>query len=131
MDAISIEEFEKKYGKNETEAGVQRAVLEHLQYHPLVAFAMRINAGAIKTEKGALVRMAPAGTSDIIGMLRDGRFLAVEIKAGKNKPTQLQQEFMDQVNEDGGLAFCAWAVDDVEKMLMNQEVLREVLGFAD
>ncbi len=61
--------------------------------------------------------MAPAGTSDIIGMMRDGRFLAVEVKAGKNKPTQLQQEFVDQVNEDGGLAFVVWSVDDCIEVL--------------
>lgn len=99
------------------EAAVQRAVLEYLQYHPAVASCWRNNAGKVKTESGGLVQLSPPGTSDIIGFMKDGRFLAVEVKAGKNQPTQLQQDFIDSVNEAGGIGFVAWSVDDCEAVL--------------
>lgn len=124
-EAITLEQWHEQYGngrkpkrtKRNPEAAVQRAILEYLQYHPAVAKVWRNNAGKIKTESGGLVNMSPAGTSDIIGFLKDGRFLAVEVKAGKNQPTDLQQEFIDSVNAAGGIGFVAWSVDDCEKGL--------------
>lgn len=100
-----------------SEANVQRAILHYLQMCPAVARAWRNNAGKIKTNDDRLVSLSPAGTSDIIGFLTDGRFLAVEVKAGSNTPTALQQEFIDSVNEAGGLGFVAWSVDDCIEVL--------------
>lgn len=99
------------------EAHVLRQCLDYLHYHPQVAFAWRNNAGMIPTEAGNLVRLSPAGSSDIIGMLIDGRFLAVEVKAGRNKPTELQQDFLERVRADGGVGIVAWGVDDIEAEL--------------
>lgn len=94
------------------EADIQRAILNYLQMCPAVAKAWRNNAGKIKTADDRLVSLSPAGTSDIIGFLNDGRFLAVEVKAGTNTATTLQKEFIDAVNDAGGLGFVAWSVDD-------------------
>lgn len=104
------------------ESHIQRAILDYLGYHPSVAKCWRNNAGKIKTEKGRLVNLSPAGTSDIIGFMKDGRFLAVEVKAGKNTPTQLQQDFIDSVNDSGGIGFVAWSVEDCEIMLKETAV---------
>lgn len=46
---------------------------------------------------------AANGTPDILGCL-DGRMLAVEAKAGKGRPTQLQLKALRQIDEAGGLA---------------------------
>lgn len=46
---------------------------------------------------------AANGTPDILGVL-DGRFLAIEAKAGKGRPTQLQLKALRQIDEAGGLA---------------------------
>jgi hypothetical protein len=53
------------------------------------------------------------GTSDIIGCLNDGRFLAIEVKSKTGKPTKEQIEFIEKINSLGGLAFIAHSVDDV------------------
>lgn len=42
-----------------------------------------------------------SGVPDIIVCYR-GRFLAVECKAGKNKPTALQEREMERIREAGG-----------------------------
>ena len=99
------------------EADIQRAILNYLQMCPAVAKVWRNNAGKIRTDENRLVSLSPAGTSDIIGFLTDGRFLAVEVKAGTNTPTALQQEFIDAVNEAGGVGFVAWSVDDCSEEL--------------
>ena len=57
------------------------------------------------------------GVSDILGLLPDGRFLAIEVKYGSNKPTLEQFFFLGKVNDKGGLAFTAWSVEDVKENL--------------
>ncbi len=44
-----------------------------------------------------------SGVPDIIACYR-GFFLAIECKAGKNKPTALQEREMGKVNAAGGMA---------------------------
>jgi len=43
------------------------------------------------------------GTSDILACV-DGRFVAIEAKAGDNKPTALQVEYLARVEAAGGVA---------------------------
>lgn len=43
------------------------------------------------------------GTPDILACL-NGRFIAIEAKAGKNKPTDLQTLNLKRIDEAGGLA---------------------------
>lgn len=44
-----------------------------------------------------------SGTPDIVGCI-NGRFFAFECKAGKNKPTALQEKAIRNINESGGVA---------------------------
>jgi len=57
------------------------------------------------------------GLSDIIGMLKDGRFLAVEIKRPGGKLTTNQREFLTLVAHAKGVAFRADSVNDCERYL--------------
>lgn len=54
------------------------------------------------------------GTSDILGMFHGGRMFALEVKAGKNKPTAEQKIFLDEINQGGGLGIVAYSVDEVK-----------------
>ena len=45
-----------------------------------------------------------SGVPDIIGCYR-GYFFGVECKAGKNKPTPLQEKNLREIREAGGVAF--------------------------
>ena len=58
------------------------------------------------------------GVSDILGVLPGCRFLAVEVKVPKGKVSPHQQEFIDSVNQAGGLAFVARSLEDVEHILL-------------
>lgn len=47
------------------------------------------------------------GVPDILGLLPDGRFLAIEVKSEKGKLSPAQEEFIAEVNKRGGHAFMA------------------------
>ena len=70
------------------------------------------------------------GISDIIGVTRTGRFLAIEVKKEgwePPKPTNKkeyahyldQKGFIDNVNNNNGLAFFASSLDEVIEKLKN------------
>ena len=54
----------------------------------------------------------PKGVSDILGIWQ-GRLLAIEVKTRTGKVSQYQQDFIDTINREGGIAFVARSVDDV------------------
>lgn len=96
--------------KPSAEHAIQSAILDYLALRGILAW--RINSGMVKTEAGGMVRLAPAGFSDIAGIY-NGRFLAIEVKQPGKKPTAVQQAFLDAVTAAGGVAFVAHSLDDV------------------
>ncbi len=52
---------------------------------------------------GRWIRSSPDGVSDIIGSVH-GRFLALEIKTGKDTLSESQYGFLDSVSKGGGIA---------------------------
>lgn len=58
------------------------------------------------------------GVSDILGIYK-GRFLAIEVKSENGRLTPGQKRFIDSVNANGGIAFVAKCVEDVEYFLNN------------
>lgn len=95
------------------ERDILRACLLAARLHPLCAWANRVNSGAYKTEAGHFLRFGFVGCSDIIGQLRDGRILCIEVKRDDAKPTPAQQQFLFTVARFGGCAFVARDVQDV------------------
>jgi hypothetical protein len=61
------------------------------------------------------------GSSDIIGIHKPtGRFLAVEVKTAKGKPTPEQLNFIEQVRAANGIAGIARSVQDALELLPRQ-----------
>ncbi len=88
------------------EAAALSEVLKALRGHAAVAWAQRQNTGAAKVG-GRFVRFGWKGCSDILGMMRDGRLLACEVKAPKGKLRAEQAEFLSLVQKHGGVGFVA------------------------
>ena len=63
---------------------------------------------------------AKAGVSDILACIK-GRFVAIEVKRPGKKPSQLQENFINAINDTGGLAFWADNLDDVKDKLKDPE----------
>ena len=95
-----------------SESKIQREILKYLETAPSVAYFFRHNVGAFKL-KGRYVRFGVPGQSDILGILKGGRFLAIEVKRPKKNRTPAQVEFQETVNNAGGLAFVARNIEDV------------------
>lgn len=106
------------------ESQVMQAVRAALQWHHKVAHIWRINSGsAWLPGKGGNKRPVKfhdiTGCSDLIGILRDGRWLAVECKrpSTRKDTTDEQRTFLDRIRAAGGVAFVAASADDAVREL--------------
>ncbi len=103
--------------KNRTpEAGALREVLQALTAHPAVAWCERMNSGAAKIGN-RFVRFGWTGCPDVLGQLKDGRLLGVEVKAPKGKLRPEQTIFLERIRCAGGVAFMARDCRDVMREL--------------
>jgi hypothetical protein len=74
----------------------------------------RNNSGMITTQKGAAVKLAPAGTADIVGILSPGFFIALEAKVPtrRSNVSDKQKRWMTTVQSLGGYACVFCTVDE-------------------
>ena len=104
-----------------TESAVQSGILKALGLHPFVAWHGRFNSGAAMIGEGKALRFVRyhtvKGCSDILGQLKDGRFLAIEVKRPSGRVTPDQAAFLAQVQQNGGVAFVARSVEEAWKVL--------------
>jgi len=103
-------------GRTPLEKELQDAVLKLLRHHPKVKWAERMNVGAMKIGQ-RFVRFGKPGMCDITGQMKDGRRLEIEMKRPGEKPTSVQQGFIDLVADAGGVAFCAHSCIEVLEAL--------------
>lgn len=101
---------------NRPEAAALVEVLKALRAHPAVSWAERQNSGAANVG-GRFIRFGWPGCSDVLGQLRDGRFLAVEVKAHKGRLRPEQAVFLERINGAGGVGFMARDCRDVMREL--------------
>jgi hypothetical protein len=102
------------------EAAVLSSILQALAFYPKVAWYERINSGAYTVGEGAskrYVRFGFEGCSDIIGQLKDGRFLAIEVKRAAGTLSKAQSAFLERVRGNGGIAFVARSISDLKEKL--------------
>ena len=102
------------------ETDIMNAIIEYLLWKKF--YVWRSNNAPIFDITRKVFRAMPkhalTGVADIIGVLPDGRFLAIEVKADENKkPTEAQQEFLNNIMDRHGIAFVAYCLPDVEKYL--------------
>lgn len=94
------------------ESDIVTACLEYLKLRGI--FCWRQNQGAIPLKNGGYRRFVGLkGVSDILGILADGRFLAVEVKKPGGKVRAEQQAFLDVIRENGGVALLVFSVNDL------------------
>ena len=107
------------------ESDVLAACLQYANLHQRVAWAQRMNTGAWEIDEGQddsgqrpgrFIRFGFPGLSDIVGQLKDGRWLAFETKRAGKKPTRGQLAFLALVNTHNGLA--GWGgLEELEQLL--------------
>ena len=98
---------------------VKNACLEWLRLFRPKGFFWRQNVGGMTAQYGnkkRFMRFGVPGLSDILGIM-DGRFIAIECKAGKGKQSPAQAAFQWHVERCGGTYILAYSIDDLEKAL--------------
>lgn len=83
-------------------------------------FCFRNNTGAIKIGR-RFIRFGYAGSSDIIGILPDGRFLAVECKREKGGVVSpVQKMFLKEIQDNNGVACVVHSAKELAEILKNE-----------
>ena len=98
------------------EAAALVEVLKALRTHPAVAWAERMNTGAAKIGN-RFIRFGWPGCPDVLGQLKDGRLLGVEVKAQAGRLRPEQALFLERIRCAGGVAFVARDLRDVLRTL--------------
>ena len=124
---IEIPPEPKKRPKREpstepSEAEILRAILALLKRHPRVAQCWRQNSGTFQERnRDGAVRYIRANTargmSDIMGVLKDGRTLAIEVKSRTGRMRPGQEEFLASIRAAGGVAGVCRSVEDAVALL--------------
>lgn len=101
--------------KKSLEIELQKQIVEMLNKNGF--FVWRSNSGLAffvdKHGKQRAFRAGFKGCSDIIGCTPNGNFVAIEVKIGKNKPSEAQEEFIYEIQKRSSLAFVAYSLEDV------------------
>lgn len=112
----------KELQKSIPESVVLSSCLAMLQYHGI--FAWRNNTGAVRTYNGGFISFGYKGSSDIFGISRDGRFLAVECKRPVGgKLSNDQKVFLEKINTFGGVGIVVTSDVDMVNQLKEKGVL--------
>ena len=118
-DLFGLEQQPKRI-HDKPEAAALVEVLKALNTHPTVAWCERMNSGAARIGS-RFVRFGFKGCPDVLGQLRDGRLLGVEVKAKTGRLRPEQTIFLERIRGAGGVAFVARDLRDVLRELSNHE----------
>jgi len=79
----------------------------------------RNNTGVLKDKTGRPIKFGLCkGSSDLVGICTDGKFLAVEVKKDGGRIRPEQHVFIAAVNKAGGRAGIARSVDEAMKIAL-------------
>lgn len=81
--------------------------------HKLGIFAWRENVGKFQTQSGGYMSFGIKGLADIIGLLPDGRFLAVEVKSEVGKQSEHQKLFESKIRSNNGAYFLVRSANEL------------------
>ena len=109
-------EIPTKRTNDRPEAAALSEVLQALRANPAVVWCERMNSGAAKIGN-RFIWFGFTGCPDVLGQLRDGRLLGVEVKSPTGKLSTQQSVFIERINSAGGVAFVARNCNDVFKYL--------------
>jgi hypothetical protein len=108
--------------KDPSEGHIKTDCLRYLKRRGF--FVWNNPSGAVRITPDRWVSFGMKGSSDIIGILPDGRFLAVEVKARHGRLSLEQTAFMEKVRGLGGVAVVARSFRELDAALRRE-------GYAD
>ena len=111
--------FQMKEVKAKPKANdLTKTILQYLRFNGVCCWRQNnaaIYDAAKQTFRANSVGMK--GVADVLGVMKDGRFIAIEIKT-TDKQSEEQKEFEQEITKRGGVYVVARSVDDVIKVFM-------------
>jgi hypothetical protein len=105
-----------KSGLKVKEKAIETQILHFLAYKGIMAWKIE-NQGTFDAKKGIYRRkIGPGrtlGVSDIVGLLPNGRLFAIEVKSATGRISEHQEQFLNRIKQNEGLAFIARSIEDV------------------
>lgn len=124
-DLFGLEQQPKR-SNDRPESAALVEVLKALRAHPAVVWCERMNSGAAKVGN-RFIRFGWPGCPDVLGQLKDGRMLGVEVKGPTGKLRPEQAVFLERIRGAGGVAFMARDCRDVFREL---GVVSQMISFS-
>ena len=107
------------------EGAIVKACLDYLAMLDIPAWRNNTGAARLKNPSGKsyFVKFSVKGASDIFAILPPkGRFLAIECKAGTNRPTPEQAAFLDRVRRTGGVGLVVRDVNELVEFFARRHI---------
>ena len=95
------------------ESDIKRAIEYYLKVRGCLVIPYRTTG--IRTANKGWIPARRTGISDLLGLTREGRFFAIEVKVPGGRLSPEQDQFLKSVLSFGCIAMVAMSVDDVIK----------------
>lgn len=107
------------------EKNLQNSIIEWMAVkYPTIKAWLQPSTGTFSPKKGVFLKrkskFAITGISDIIGIMPNGIWLAIECKIKPNKPTEEQINFLTMIKDRGGIGLVAYTLEDAERGLKSE-----------
>ena len=113
MSLRASDVFAPRRHRGKPERAVQKAILLWLRANGcLVAVT---DAGAAYKAGAFFGDAIPAGWPDITGLLPEGRFIGVEVKAPDGRQSSVQKLIEQEIRKRSGIYVLAYSVQDVQR----------------
>ena len=123
MSLRASEVFAPRSRRGKPERAIQKAIVIYLRAQGcLVAVT---DAGAAYRAGAFFGDAIPSGWPDITGLLPDGRFIGVEVKASTGRQSPAQKDMEQMILSRNGLYVLARSIDDVALYLRQVELAEE------
>jgi hypothetical protein len=98
------------------EGRIKADCLRYLERHGF--FVWNNPTGCVRIAPARWVSFGKKGSADILGCLPGGKFLAIEVKAAHGRLSPEQQEFIQKIRGNGGLALVVRSWKELDQALM-------------
>lgn len=108
-----------KKRKQSKEQTLQKAILAYLKAKGYFVWKNSTTGVYDPLKRAWRTNRGQRGVSDILGLTKKGRFLAIEVKIKPNKTSPEQVEFLWSVEKSKGFGLVAYCLDDVINYITN------------
>lgn len=103
--------------KNRLEKYIQKDILKYLRANNIYCWPNKTQGTYNPTLKRFMAGHTFKGPSDVLGILDTGQFLAIEVKSKTGKLSPEQKDFLQNINQRGGVAFMCRSLEECIELI--------------